>query len=188
MAEEPTHNPFSPPAADIEAAGAPANAPGADPTLASRWQRLGGAVVDAFLSMLALAPMFFGFSWSNAAKAGQDDSNPFAVFRLAGTWGAVAGALLLAVNVLNWALLLRRGQTVGKIVAGTRVVMLDGRPAPFVKVVVLRTWVFLVIQYVPGLGRSFSLVGLIDALMIFRADRRCLHDHLAGTKVVRVID
>jgi uncharacterized RDD family membrane protein YckC len=107
---------------------------------------------------------------------------------MAGWWGAVAGTVLLAINIVNWTLLARRGQTIGKIVAGTRVVLLDGSPAPFKKIVVLRTWVFHLLSYIPGVNRLAPVVGLIDALYIFRADRRCLHDQLAGTKVVRAAD
>jgi uncharacterized RDD family membrane protein YckC len=33
-----------------------------------------------------------------------------------------------------------------------------------------------------GIGWIFALV---DALFIFREDRRCLHDFIAGTRVVR---
>jgi hypothetical protein len=29
------------------------------------------------------------------------------------------------------------------------------------------------------------LFHLVDALYIFREDQRCLHDHIAGTRVVR---
>ena len=32
----------------------------------------------------------------------------------------------------------------------------------------------------------FVVVGLVDIALIFRRDRRCLHDLIAGTKVVAV--
>jgi hypothetical protein len=31
------------------------------------------------------------------------------------------------------------------------------------------------------------VVGLVDALMIFRTDRRTMHDHIAGTNVIQVL-
>ena len=37
------------------------------------------------------------------------------------------------------------------------------------------------ISIIPVIG---SLVGLIDALLIFRDNRRCLHDNIADTMVV----
>jgi uncharacterized RDD family membrane protein YckC len=186
MSDEQQPNPFAPPTTDIEAAGAGAPVDAAAINLATRWQRLGGALVDTVLSLLAMSPVYVGLSWSAYTKtAMQSKSNPLLLFTMAGKWGVVAGVLLLAVSIVNWTLLARRGQTIGKIVAGTRVVMLDGSRAPFTKVVVLRMWVFLVLSYVPGVNRLAGIVALIDALYIYRADRRCLHDQLAGTKVVR---
>ena len=43
-------------------------------------------------------------------------------------------------------------------------------------------WVPKVMGAVPYLGMIFHLV---DSLFIFREDRRCLHDRIAGTRVVR---
>ncbi|MDB4981946.1 MAG: hypothetical protein JWM82_2698 [Myxococcales bacterium] len=189
MSNEPQPNPFAPPATDIEAGGAAASVNAASLNLATRWQRLGGSLVDTTLNLLAMSPVFGGLSWSSYTKAAmQSKSNPLLLFTMAGWWGAVAGTVLLAINIVNWTLLARRGQTIGKIVAGTRVVLLDGSPAPFKKIVVLRTWVFHLLSYIPGVNRLAPVVGLIDALYIFRADRRCLHDQLAGTKVVRAAD
>ncbi len=184
MSNEQQPNPFAPPATDIEAAGA-APVAAADLNLATRWQRFGGAFVDGLIFLAAIGPAVGGLTWDSFVKAGQMKS-PLAFYTMAGRWGAVAGVLLLAMNVVNWTLLVRRGQTLGKIVAGTRVVMLDGTRAPFAKVVALRVWVFYFPSYIPGLNRLVGMLGLVDVLFIFRADRRCLHDQLAGTKVVRV--
>ena len=46
----------------------------------------------------------------------------------------------------------------------------------------LTSFVWAIITAVPFVG---PLVGLIGILFIFRDDRRCLHDHLAGTRVVQ---
>ena len=120
-------------------------------------------------------------------KAAQTEKSPFLLYRMAGTWGFVAGGLLLAVSILNWTLLSRRGQTIGKIAAGTRVVMLDGTSAPFGKIVGLRTWVFHFPNYIPGLNRAAGVLSVVDALFVYRADRRCLHDLIAGTVVLSAL-
>jgi len=79
-------------------------------------------------------------------------------------------------------LLAIRGQTIGKIVMGLRIVRFeDGGNPGFVKAVLLRTFLWAIITAVPVVG---TLVGVVGILFIFRDDQRCLHDHLAGTRVV----
>jgi uncharacterized RDD family membrane protein YckC len=73
-----------------------------------------------------------------------------------------------------------RGQSVGKMLLKTRIVALDGSPASFVKAVLLRTWLFILIAQVPWAGGG----SVLGALLIFGPDRRCLHDYVAGTRVV----
>jgi uncharacterized RDD family membrane protein YckC len=186
-------NPYSPPEADIASAGAAPSLGASD--LASRGARFGGALVDGLIYMVALAPVFVGtFTAAMAqARAGGPPVAPGArpsgveMFAAAGTLGLVSAALLLVLMGVNWYLLTKRGQTIGKIAAGTRVVLLDGSRAPFGRVVALRAWPLLIIQYVPVLARPVGTpLSFIDILFIFRKDRRCLHDLIAGTKVVSV--
>ena len=62
------------------------------------------------------------------------------------------------------------GQTLGKKWLGIKVVSTSGRPLTFGS------------HFVRGL--VFGLLGIISAVFIFRADRRCLHDMAGETKVV----
>ena len=64
-----------------------------------------------------------------------------------------------------------------------KIVKVDGAPVDFVSGVILRSWVVQVLSAIPMVG---GLVGLIDALMIFGDEQRCLHDHIAGTVVIDV--
>jgi uncharacterized RDD family membrane protein YckC len=48
--------------------------------------------------------------------------------------------------------------------------------------VLLRAILGGIIGAIPYLG---GIYGLVDALFIFRDDRRCVHDHIAGTRVVK---
>jgi len=127
--------------------------------LASRSRRLAAQLVDAaLLSALVLASML-----SNVL--------PDAVLVL-----CASSALGLAVAQL--ALLARRGQTVGKILLGLRIVRKDtGQKGGFLVNVLART-------VLNGLLAMNPIYLLVDACMIFRADRRCLHDLLAGTIVI----
>lgn len=86
----------------------------------------------------------------------------------------------LGIGVYQLYLVSSRGQTIGKRMRNIRVVRLDGSRVSLGRILLLR-------NLVPGLlGSLCGLVSLIDALMIFGEERRCLHDLLADTKVVKV--
>jgi hypothetical protein len=42
----------------------------------------------------------------------------------------------------------------------------------------------MVLQQIPGIN---IFAGLLDPLFIFRQDRRCIHDFIAGTKVINLV-
>ena len=97
------------------------------------------------------------------------------------TWPIIAGVLLLALTIANLYFLTTRGQTLGKMVCKIKIVDLAGQNPGFVKAFLLRSLVPGIIGAVPFLGPFFSLA---DPLFIFREDRRCIHDLIAGTRVV----
>jgi len=96
--------------------------------------------------------------------------------------------LLLLVLVQGY-LLVRRGQTIGKMMCGIRIVGLDAsRSVSPGRLLFLRPLMGLALlarSNPPFVAQLMLLLLVADALMIFSADRRCLHDHLAGTRVVR---
>ncbi len=64
----------------------------------------------------------------------------------------------------------------------TRIVSVrDGRLLSFGRLIGLRYLPVWLVSVIPVI----QLFGMIDALFIFRRDRRCVHDLIAGTKVVR---
>ncbi|MFO7565134.1 MAG: RDD family protein [Enhygromyxa sp.] len=97
---------------------------------------------------------------------------------------ALGGLGMMALTVYQWYLLSTRGQTLGKQWMKVRVVKVDGSPVDFVSAVLLRNWAINALTLVGSLLVLGSVLPLVDALMIFGDERRCLHDHLAGTKVI----
>lgn len=97
----------------------------------------------------------------------------------------LVGALALLITQI-W-LLTVRGQTLGKLILGIRIVRLRDRGNPgFLRAVVIR-WVApaliqMLLNILPPLGLIFFIV---DSCFIFREDRRCLHDLMADTIVVK---
>lgn len=92
---------------------------------------------------------------------------------------AVAISLFMILVAVNFVLLLRNGQTLGKLILQIRIVDQNGQRAGFRRLI-LRRVAFngLLMIYVQPYF-------LIDPLLIFRRDRRCIHDHLAGTVVIQ---
>ena len=90
--------------------------------------------------------------------------------------------LLIIFMAINSYLLVTKGQTLGKWMLGIRIVdAASNGAATALKLLGLRYVLVMLVQAIPMIGQ---LLGLIDALFIFRGDRRCVHDLIAGTKVV----
>lgn len=108
---------------------------------------------------------------------------------IVGTFSERVGMPLLIVwivglEILNCYMLSTRGQSVGKMAMKIKIVQFEGEKQPgFVEAVLLRSWVPSIIYAVPVVGLVF---GLVDAFSIMRKDRRCVHDMMAGTQVIRV--
>jgi uncharacterized RDD family membrane protein YckC len=98
---------------------------------------------------------------------------------------------------INGTLIAKRGQSVGKIVVGTRIVDEEGRLPGLGRGFVGRTLPFAAVAYFPFIVGEFggsvstveaievvtALVAIVDALLIFGTHRQCLHDRIAGTYV-----
>jgi uncharacterized RDD family membrane protein YckC len=143
--------------------------------LASRWARFGAALIDAMFGLLLISPGV------GMVIYGSQDQPENGGMILIGVLLVLAGmGLYLAVQ---WTLLALRGQSIGKKICGARVVRYDdGGPAGFLKAVLLRSFVSGMIgcAYIPG-----AIFQLVDACFIFGDERRCLHDLIAGTTVVK---
>lgn len=98
---------------------------------------------------------------------------------------------VLVTLSLNGYLLASRGQTIGKVLTKIQIVDFEtDLLMPFVRVYVLRyLWmlpVTITVVLIPGSYDDpvLGLLGWVDALLIFTVARRCLHDYIAGSKVV----
>jgi uncharacterized RDD family membrane protein YckC len=134
--------------------------------LAGPVARLGAHFVDGLIALAIYLPMFL------AVFMGEPDSG------FVGIAAMISAVGILVLLVYQLRLLSREGQTIGKRVMKVRVVMYDDGSNPgFGRAVGLRLFVNGLIGIVPGYA-------LVDVLFIFGAERRCLHDFIAGTKVV----
>ncbi|TWU33298.1 RDD family protein [Novipirellula artificiosorum] len=148
--------------------------------LATRGERFAGALIDGLLML----PLVFGGGMALGVAMIAAGINPESLqFNLIAT---VVGGFLGAVVflVINGYLLATKGQTVGKLIIKTQIVSESTNTIlPFGQLVMLRYLPFWVAGSLPILSR---FVPLIDALAIFRASRKCIHDDIAGTKVIKL--
>lgn len=163
--------------------------------LASLGKRLGAATIDFVIGYLKAVPAFL------ISTTGHDPFSEGLRSHLV-PWPLPSAP----VNILSsfpvlalqaW-LIATRGQSVGKALVGIQILTLDGRVAGLRQGFLLRWLPFLALVWLSSclgyLGISALLSGavtgvisalqIIDVLFIFSGSRRCLHDHLAGTRVV----
>jgi len=168
-------SPYAPPRANLDSGPTPVNAL----TMATARSRLAAILIDGSL----LLPEVIGaivLAGRMAPERAQSPASP-----QTGTLVVVAACWLYFLSVMAYQMvgLSRRGQTVGKRAMKIGIVKLDGSKPGFLHAVLLRA-------LVNGLPGAIPVVGvlypLIDFLFIFRADRRCVHDLIAGTRVVQV--
>jgi len=156
MSASPDRNPFAPPTARVE----DISISGIE--LGGRGQRLVAVIVDGSIQG--------GVYWL-----------------LASTGRGVGSVVVsLVVNIVLFLLiqgylLATSGQTIGKKLLGLRIVRSNGERGDAGRVIGLR-YLICVLASIPVVGWIFVL---IDALMIFRDSRKCLHDNVADTIVVR---
>ncbi len=161
-------NPYATPSADVAVEDL------SEDVLAGRFARLIAVIVDGIILGLVIMPLMFLSGYFDRAMTTQN------ILVEAVAW--TVGASLLWV-VINGYTLAKRGQTLGKILLGVRIVSVeDGSILPLWKVFFVRYLAVTLVAQVPLLG---FFVFLINALFIFRADKRCVHDLLAGSRVVK---
>jgi uncharacterized RDD family membrane protein YckC len=166
---------------------------GGSATEASRGARIGAALVNAFFYFLCTIPGSLAMSRALMERYPEIAEGKFPPISEMDFTLVIGGVLWvyagLGAGILLQALLLTaRGQNLGKLLFGLRVVnAMDGSPAGFVRGAFLRflvpvTLIIVLNLFTAVLGFVFLLV---DFCFIFREDGRCLHDLMAGTKVVR---
>jgi uncharacterized RDD family membrane protein YckC len=170
-------NPYLPPASDVNAGAQPPMAG----QLAERGTRFVSQIVDGLLFMAVLVPALIAGFHSGAFR----DGGSTALFRsfFASAVGIVSGVAWLGLIVYQAYLVATSGQSIAKKLFKIKIVKVDGSPVNFVSGVLVRNWLMMVLQQIPGVN---LILPLLDALFIFRQDRRCIHDLIAGTKVIQL--
>lgn len=170
----PSNNSYAPPKSVV--ADVMAGESGADK--ASVIARLGGAIIDGLVLGIPFLPCY-------ALALDQTPANPVAVWSAmvaTGGWFYVGVAAAVCSLTLTAIFVHRNGQTIGKKLVGIKVARSDESRATVARIFWLRYLVNTLLTLIPVIG---SLYGLVDVLMIFGRARRCCHDYIADTIVIR---
>lgn len=147
--------------------------------LATPRQRLGAKAIDiaiqcAPLAALALTAFLFP---STDMATGEFTMTPELV-RLTSLIAGLLTAWML-IHIVQWALIATRGQTFGKMAMKIQIVDEHNRKhVGLVRALFLRTWLNALMS-----GNLFYF--LCDSLLLLRKDRKCLHDFVAKTVVIK---
>ena len=182
-----TENPYAPPTSDL----VDATYVGTAVIAASRVKRLGAVLLDFTifvvlqLSTVLLIDLVYGTSvvqqaWENASI---QDFRWFKVNLLNGNSYIGLGIDATVFLLINGYLLMKRGQSIGKYFFKIAIVNVETHKVqPIGRIVMLRyapIYMLAVVMFF-----VYFLVFLVDALFVFRSNRRTLHDMMAGTTVI----
>ncbi len=144
---------------------------------ASRGRRLAAALLDGVINVVWVAPIILGIMMAGGVRAGIKSAGPMAALMVLGL------ILLLAMIVINCVLVHRVGQTIGKRMLNIAMVRSSGDRMGLARYIFLRLLPISLLGAIPWVGQ---FAGLVDVLLIFGAQRRCLHDLIADTIVIDI--
>lgn len=136
-------------------------------TLAGRGERLGAAILDTVILLALVLPVMFALGWM------EKEPNPL--------FALLVGQVVFLL--LNGYLLYSKGQTIGKKLLGIRITRPNGDQPNFSRIYGLRYLLGAAISAPSPIGGA--IFGIVDALFIFRDSRRCIHDLIADTVVIK---
>lgn len=166
------NNPYSSPMSQ----SAPMGGSGAG-QLATLLERFLGALIDGIVVMLVAGPVIGILLFLQVLSLG----SMIGLIVYSVVASLIGGVVFCAIN---WFLLNKNGQTVGKMVMKTKIVSAStGAQLPAADVIIKRYVPIWAAGVVPYLG---GLAVLVDAVMIFRENRHRFVDDLAQTKVISV--
>jgi len=151
---------------------------------ASRVSRLAAVIIDGIIFSVPFSASYVA-SFTAFAHTRMTVYNPFAIW---GTMAATGTAFYVGILIdlvliaVTTVMVYKNAQTIGKRLLGIKVARTDGSRATLGRIFWLRYLLNTVMTMVPLLG---GLYALVDALMIFGEARRCCHDYIADTIVIR---
>ncbi|NUW69597.1 RDD family protein [Vibrio coralliilyticus] len=144
---------------------------------ASRWSRFWAGFCDSLIMMVFIVPLVYFAGFMDTDRMNEAESTS-----LASTFFLLSYSLLVYL-LCNGYLLHKKGQTIGKNVFGIAIVDSQGSSLGLKRIFFKRYIPTVLFHYIPLIG---GLLALADTLCIFRKDKRCIHDLIAGSQVISI--
>jgi uncharacterized RDD family membrane protein YckC len=142
--------------------------------LASRWARLGASIIDSIIMLVIILPVMY---FTGGFEGMMEGVQPGFVYSF-----GIAVLGIIVFFAINYRYLVTNGQTIGKKVLEIKIVDLNGNVPVFQPQLVIRYAVYMLPGQIPVVGQIFSIINI---LFIFGKEKRCIHDLVAKTKVVK---
>ena len=143
--------------------------------LASKTDRFLAVLIDCAVGMVYAIPFWMYSGMWEVMKSHQQPSLSLTLTSM--FFG------FITFLIFHGYFLKQHGQTIGKKAIGIRIADMNGHKPCFKTLIFKRYLPMSVLPAIPVVGTIYSLV---DVGMIFRKNRRCLHDVIAGTQVLKV--
>jgi uncharacterized RDD family membrane protein YckC len=172
-----SNNPYLAPKATV----ADVTAPG-EVELAGRLTRLGASIIDSLVQIVVVLLIMSPILNNRGFKRGFEEIGVWMMENspLSSVLSVIIG--FAVYSAINFHLLRKNGQTVGKYLCNIKIVRSDGSIADVQRILFYRALPVMIVLQVPLIG---GLIASIDALLIFRESRKCLHDDIADTIVIK---
>ena len=165
-----TGTPLDNPYASPEAVSAPRQTTTASEVIAGRSARLAAVMIDYVCALLVTLPVL-----SSAILVAASEQSSLGGLGITATFAG-----LFVLGIVQASYLVREGQTIGKKLMKIRIVdHVDGEIPHWSRVLGMRYVLNTALRQIP-------LYALVDVMFIFGAEQRCVHDYIAGTKVIEI--
>lgn len=146
--------------------------------LASRKRRLVANILDGIIVgiVMAILSFIFGLGSNTSFTSAFEEVSPF--FSFISLVLVLIFSTIIPIYVWN-------GQTIGKRILGIVVVKLNDEEVDLQTLLIRNIFIILGAVKIPFFTYLINLIQFIDALSIFKSDKRMIHDLMANTKVVR---
>ena len=155
--------------------------------LATISNRVLAVIIDSLLLMACYLPFLSGLNYDFdkiTATAGDMDKMTQLAQSVPEHLSSMSSLMFLALFAVQLVLLLRKGQTIGKLVTGIRIVDVQSRRlASATNIILWRSLVTSALYVLPMVGPIILIADFV--IMVTNKQRRSLHDKFAKTMVVK---